>query len=63
MKINKILISAMLMGGSAMMTTSCNDWLTTDPESFIGPENLGDSKEAVDQWVTGVYSNWLYDMM
>ena len=54
MKINKILISALLMGGSTMMTTSCNDWLTTEPESFIGPENLGDSKEAVDQWVTGV---------
>lgn len=63
MKINKILISAMLLGGSTMMTTSCNDWLTTEPESFIGPENLGDSKEAVDLWVTGVYSNWLYDMM
>lgn len=61
MKINKILVSAMLMGG-AMLTTSCNDWLTTEPESFIGPENLGDSKEACDIWVTGVYSNWLYDI-
>ena len=63
MKINKIFISALLMGSGAMINTSCNDWLTVEPESFIGPENLGDSKEAVDQWVTGVYSNWLYDMM
>ena len=29
---------------------------------MIGPDNVGDSKEAVDTWVTGVYSNWLYDM-
>lgn len=45
-----------------MVTTSCNDFLTEKPESMIGPDNIGDSKEAVDTWVTGVYSNWLYDM-
>lgn len=45
-----------------MVTTSCNDFLTEKPESMIGPDNIGDSKVAVDTWVTGVYSNWLNDM-
>lgn len=45
-----------------MLTTSCNDYLTEKPESIIGPDDLGDSKEAVDSWVTGVYSNWLDDI-
>lgn len=52
----------MLLGCGTMVTTSCNDYLTEKPESMIGPDNVGDSKEAVDTWVTGVYSNWLYDM-
>ena len=41
---------------------SCNGWLEEKPTSNIGPEQVGDSREAVDLWVTGVYSNWLYDM-
>lgn len=45
-----------------MVTTSCNDFLTEKPESMIGPDNIGDSKVAVDTWVTGVYSKWLNDM-
>ena len=63
MKINKIFISALLMGSGAMINTSCNDWLTVEPESVIGPKKLGNSKYAVDQCVTGVYSNWLSDMI
>lgn len=62
MRINKYILSACLLGCGAMVTTSCNDFLTEKPESMIGPDNVGDSKEAVDTWVTGVYSNWLYDM-
>lgn len=62
MRINKYILSACLLGCGAMVTTSCNDFLTEKPESMIGPGNVGDSKEAVDTWVTGVYSNWLYDM-
>ena len=63
MKINKYILSAgLLLGCGAMLTTSCNDYLTEKPESLISPEDLGDSKEAVDSWVTGVYSNWLDDI-
>lgn len=42
--------------------SSCNSWLEEKPTSNIGPEQVGDSNEAVSYWVTGVYSNWLYDM-
>ena len=42
--------------------SSCDKFLEENPTSNIGPEQVGDSKEAVDMWVTGVYSNWLYDM-
>ena len=62
MKLNKIIISALLLGCGCTFTTSCNDYLKEKPESMIGPEDVGDSKSAVDSWVTGVYSNWLYDM-
>ncbi|MBR5652474.1 MAG: RagB/SusD family nutrient uptake outer membrane protein [Prevotella sp.] len=61
MKIKKY-ISTMLLGTMVLLASSCNDWLQEEPKSFIEPDQLGDSKEAVDQWVTGVYSNWLYDM-
>lgn len=61
-RLNKYILAAMLLGCGAMVTTSCNDYLTEKPESMVGPDNVGDSKEAVDTWVTGVYSNWLYDM-
>lgn len=53
-RINKYILSAMLLGCGTMVTTSCNDFLTEKPESMIGPDNIGDSKEAVDTWVTGV---------
>ena len=57
----KILIfaTALVIG---LSFTSCNKYLEEKPTSDIGPEQVGDSKEAVDLWVTGVYSNWLYDM-
>lgn len=57
-RINKYILSAMLLGCGTMVTTSCNDYLTEKPESMIGRRLKG----AVDTWVTGVYSNWLYDM-
>lgn len=41
---------------------SCNKFLEEKPESNIGPDQVGDSKEGVDRWVAGVYSNWLYTM-
>ena len=62
MRIKKYILSVCLLSCGAFFATSCNDYLTEKPESMIGPDNVGDSKEAVDTWVTGVYSNWLYDM-
>lgn len=41
---------------------SCKKWLTETPVSFIGPDNIEDSEDGVDVWVTGVYSNYLDDM-
>lgn len=62
MKLNKYIVSSLLFLGTTGVLTSCNDWLKEDPKSFIGPESVGNSKEAIDIWVTGVYSNWLDDM-
>lgn len=62
MKLYNLLATALIAGSGVMLTTSCNDWLTTEPESFIGPDNIEDSESGVDMFVTGVYSNWLYDM-
>lgn len=42
--------------------TSCNDWLEEKPEHIVSPDQLGDSQDACDQWVTGVYSKWINDM-
>ena len=46
----------------ALWLSGCNKWLEEDPQSNIGPEQVGDSQEGVDRWVAGVYSNWLYTM-
>ncbi|MCR5312542.1 MAG: RagB/SusD family nutrient uptake outer membrane protein [Bacteroidaceae bacterium] len=62
MKLHKYIIAAALGTAALTATTSCSDFLKESPESNIGPEQVGDSKESVDLWVTGVYSNWLYDM-
>lgn len=40
---------------------SCS-WIEENPDSLITPAQLGDSEEACDQLVTGVYSKWIYDM-
>lgn len=61
MKINKLLIAVTMLGGATLFS-SCNDFLKEEPGSFIGPGQVGDSKEAVDVWVSGVYSNWLDNM-
>lgn len=41
---------------------SCSSWIEEDPDSLITDEKAGDSDDAADQWVTGVYSKWIYDM-
>ncbi len=55
-----IYTAAILLSGITI--SSCNKWLEEKPESFIGPDNIGDSDAAVSRWVAGVYSNWLDDM-
>lgn len=62
MKLKKYIYTSLLCVAGAMTVSSCNDWLQEEPKSFIGPDQLSDSKEAIDEWVNGVYSNWLYDM-
>ncbi len=62
MKLKKYIYTSLLCVAGAMTVSSCNDWLQEKPKSFIGPDQLSDSKEAIDEWVNGVYSNWLYDM-
>ncbi|MBR6457846.1 MAG: RagB/SusD family nutrient uptake outer membrane protein [Bacteroidales bacterium] len=47
---------------TAVLLTSCNDWLAEKPSSFIGPEQIEDSEGGVDVWVSGVYANYLDDM-
>lgn len=42
--------------------TSCNDYLEENPQHIVSPDQLGDSQDACDQWVTGVYSKWINDM-
>lgn len=61
MKLNKIFISALILGCGAIVS-SCNDYLKEKPNSFIGLDDIEDSKSGVDALVTGVYSNWLDDM-
>lgn len=41
---------------------SCSSWIEEDPDSLITDEKVGDSEDAAAQWVTGVYSKWIYDM-
>ena len=63
MKFNKLFSAALLLTVATLpLTTSCDDYLKEKSESFIGPDQVEDSKEGVDMWVTGVYSNWLDDM-
>ena len=48
---------------SIVMTfISCSDFLEEKPYSFVKPEQVGDSDEAVEQWVTGTYSKMLDDL-
>lgn len=42
--------------------TSCNSFIEEDTAGVSTADQVGDSKEACDLWVTGVYSKWLYDI-
>ena len=45
----------------SLIMPSCS-WIEENLDSLITPAQLGDSEEACDQLVTGVYSKWIYDM-
>ncbi|MGN0225384.1 MAG: RagB/SusD family nutrient uptake outer membrane protein [Prevotella sp.] len=57
MKRHKLFATALIMATMSISFGSCD--LDETPESFISPDQMGDSKEAADQWVTGVYSKWI----
>lgn len=44
-----------------MAVSSCS-WIQEDQSGLVTDTVLGDSEDACDQWVTGVYSKWIYDM-
>jgi len=56
-----IIVFCLLSFSVAVLCPSCS-WIEEKPESLVTPEALGDSQEACDQLVTGVYSKWIYDM-
>ncbi len=62
MKYFKIYIAAFILFASLGTFTSCTDFLTEKPESSIGPNDVGDSDNAIDIWVTGVYNRWIQNM-
>lgn len=45
----------------AFVQTGCS-WIEEKPDSLITPEKVEDSADGARQWVTGVYSKWIYDM-
>ena len=59
---NKKYVFLLLCLSSLFCLTACNSWIEEDPESEITDEKVGDSSEALDQWLTGAYSKWIDDM-
>lgn len=62
MKMKNIYVAMLLAAVAGGSLTSCDDFLTEKPKAIVEPDNMGDSQQAVDSWVTGVYSKWIYDM-
>ena len=59
---NRLFIAGLIaLAVSAFALPSCS-WIEEDTSSLVTDKNLGDSEEACAQWVTGVYSKWIYDM-
>lgn len=62
LKIKSLALAALTLAPLSAGFTSCNQYLEESPEHIISPGQLGDSQDACDQWVTGVYSKWIDDM-
>ncbi|HXK75938.1 MAG TPA: RagB/SusD family nutrient uptake outer membrane protein [Bacteroidaceae bacterium] len=56
------LLGLVFLSPLAVVNTSCSDVLEEKPKSAIGPDQLGDSDEAISLWVSGVYNKWCDDM-
>lgn len=61
-KAKSLILMSALAATFAGGFTSCNDYLEEKPSHLVVPDQLGDSQEACDQWVAGVYSKWINDM-
>ena len=61
MKTFNIFIISLGIAGIFLMS-SCSNFLKEDPYSYVGIEDVGNDDDAVNLWVTGVYSKWLDDM-
>ena len=44
------------------VTFSSCSWIKEDPASLITPDKVENSEDGARQWVTGIYSKWIYDM-
>lgn len=58
MKKLHILLLTVLLG----LLSSCNSWIEENPSGQVTDTQLGDSEEALAEWVTGTYSKWIYDI-
>ena len=61
MKTFNIFIISLGIAGAFSMS-SCSNFLKEDPYSYVGIDDVGNDDDAVNLWVTGVYSKWLDDM-
>ena len=61
MRTLKIFIFTLGFAG-IMSMSSCSEFLKEDPYSYVGMDEVGNDDDAVNLWVTGVYSKWLDDM-
>ena len=52
----------LLLASCFLLLSSCNSYIEEDTSGQSTADQVGDSKEACDLWVTGVYSKWLYDV-
>ena len=52
----------LLMLCLSSLFVSCNSWIEEDPEGLVTQDKIGDSQDAINQWVTGTYSKLIYDM-
>ena len=52
-----IYLSALLL-----LCTSCSSYINEETDGLATEDKIGDSTDAMNYWVTGTYSKWVYDM-